>query len=541
MTSQFSSYQLQQIQNIESTISFFSLLACLIEIGYYYHNSTWSHINYDYFTQDCWKCLNVICKFKSYFQGFNETNRISTIRTNNTKYLKYCNNNGYYDQIFNLIVLNLIISLMYAIGLSRNHIHGFCQLQGFTIQWIGLAEALCIVNINYSLYGWIARNKSYQNNIRRKADYIFITIMLTTLVLALILLGTIQYEPTETWCWIGLDNFRLRFYLYYLFILISGGVISFFLRQVILKLHLQSIISAREYDHGLEDSIIKLKNKLLLSVAIYICTWGFGLINQFAIFINHQNVVYGTAILQAFFLSARGLLNVLIYGNSLGDFIVVVRQRLHHYYNHDSKSKILSSTPSLSSNDEGVSISSLGSSIPLFEETKYCVSLKTFSIFTTTLNFGESSFMNIMLNIDSWIVKGHDIYIICFQECLDYIGLKQLILSHLGEHEFIVFNNSIGSTLTALGFHGYIGLFVFIREKDLSSSRVFPTIMTESSIASGKDLVVFGLQAQNKGSVGISLQVHDTSIAFVSCHLQSDTKGASKIYLRHGKLITSFE
>jgi len=50
-------------------------------------------------------------------------------------------------------------------------------------------------------------------------------------------------------------------------------------------------------------------------------------------------------------------------------------------------------------------------------------------------------------------------------------------------------------------------------------------------MATGRNLLV--AKAQNKGGVGLPLQIHDTSIGFVTCHLPSDSKGQSKLSKRN--------
>jgi hypothetical protein len=50
-------------------------------------------------------------------------------------------------------------------------------------------------------------------------------------------------------------------------------------------------------------------------------------------------------------------------------------------------------------------------------------------------------------------------------------------------------------------------------------------------MATGRNLGI--ATAQNKGGVGLPLQIHDTSVAFVSCHLPSDSKGKSKLSRRN--------
>ena len=54
---------------------------------------------------------------------------------------------------------------------------------------------------------------------------------------------------------------------------------------------------------------------------------------------------------------------------------------------------------------------------------------------------------------------------------------------------------------------------------------------TQQRVNFGKSLVIG--RASNKGAVGIAFRYHDTSFAFVPCHLASDSKGKSKVARRN--------
>lgn len=60
---------------------------------------------------------------------------------------------------------------------------------------------------------------------------------------------------------------------------------------------------------------------------------------------------------------------------------------------------------------------------------------------------------------------------------------------------------------------------------------VCPTQAHSACAATGQDLII--ATAQNKGGVGLPLQIHDTSVGFVTCHLPSDSKGQSKLSKRN--------
>ena len=122
-------------------------------------------------------------------------------------------------------------------------------------------------------------------------------------------------------------------------------------------------------------------------------------------------------------------------------------------------------------------------------------------------------------------------YAVGVQECLDLAGVMDAIHNHLGVAKYTRFTTSIGSGNTSLGYHGFIALMLFVRNTELKAGHIVPTAPSVSTMATGADLIV--TTAQNKGAVGLPLQIHDTSICFVTCHLPSDSKGKSKLSKRN--------
>jgi hypothetical protein len=110
--------------------------------------------------------------------------------------------------------------------------------------------------------------------------------------------------------------------------------------------------------------------------------------------------------------------------------------------------------------------------------------------------------------------------------------MRDAILLHLGgPKEFTLLTSEIGSGNTSLGYHGFIAITLFVRTSDINNGYVFPTKTSTETLATGRDFVI--AKAQNKGGVGLPLQIHDTSIGFVTCHLPSDSKGVSKLSKRN--------
>jgi hypothetical protein len=123
-------------------------------------------------------------------------------------------------------------------------------------------------------------------------------------------------------------------------------------------------------------------------------------------------------------------------------------------------------------------------------------------------------------SIDKWIPKGYDIYAIGVQECLVLPELRELLKKEIGS-EYTMFTHEIGSTNTSLGFHGMIALTVFARTGDVRAGRFCPEHIDE--LSQGKKIGT--RRMQNKGTVGLSFRYHDTSLAFLTAHLASDSNG----------------
>ena len=157
---------------------------------------------------------------------------------------------------------------------------------------------------------------------------------------------------------------------------------------------------------------------------------------------------------------------------------------------------------------------------------------KQYSIFTSTLNLGEAPLEEIVPDLPEWIIPGHDIYAVGCQECLDLAGLQEKIHAHLGgPQQYRAYSTMIGSGNTRLGYHGFIALMLFVRASEVEAGHIYPSAASSETMATGTDLIV--TTAQNKGAVGIPLQIYDTNIGFVTCHLPSDSKGKSKLSKRN--------
>lgn len=115
---------------------------------------------------------------------------------------------------------------------------------------------------------------------------------------------------------------------------------------------------------------------------------------------------------------------------------------------------------------------------------------------------------------------------------MDLSDLQAKILHYLvanSSRKYVHYSREIGKRATALGYHGYIALTVFVVQDAVLQGRFeIPRRMKANKHAQelcrGKSLLVFG-RASNKGAVGMSFRYEDRSFAFVTCHLASDSTG----------------
>ena len=65
-----------------------------------------------------------------------------------------------------------------------------------------------------------------------------------------------------------------------------------------------------------------------------------------------------------------------------------------------------------------------------------------------------------------WIPLRKDVYVFGVQECMNLADLQMKILRHLvsgSSSKYVHYSREIGKRATALGYHGYIALCIFVR------------------------------------------------------------------------------
>lgn len=139
------------------------------------------------------------------------------------------------------------------------------------------------------------------------------------------------------------------------------------------------------------------------------------------------------------------------------------------------------------------------------------------SLFVFSFNCGEKSITEI--DLKNGIPENKDIYIFSLQECMNTRGSMKAISNTLNRgDEYVVEWHAIGSRLRWLGFHGDISIIVFVRKSVLERF----SLCTGSEVCRGFNLGVCKLG--NKGSVGVTIRIGNTSILAIAVHFASDLK-----------------
>ena len=146
------------------------------------------------------------------------------------------------------------------------------------------------------------------------------------------------------------------------------------------------------------------------------------------------------------------------------------------------------------------------------------------SVYSATLNLGKNPAPTVQ-QVRSWLPTGRDVYAISVQECLSLTDMTRALDGALVGYTGHV--QSIGSPSVG----GHIAIMVYAREELISTDELKQLRTASSAVRRGKKLLPSWMleRAANKGAVGCAFRFHNTTVAFVGCHLASDKGGTSKI------------
>ena len=484
-----------------------------------------------------------------------------------------------------LLTMNGFTALMYAIGRSAEVNHGLCQFQAYMIQAGGLAIQIFESYVAIKMYYLIVKKMS-PDRLARNLNRDVIIIYVLCFSYALIFLLMDAFGPDSDWCWIegGKDD-KLRFFALYI------SLMTAFTVCITSIITIQRSIKGSD-DKSLSDSESRVKHKLFAYVWVFVFCWSWGLINRIVEAWTLKSF-FPTALIQAMLQPLQGLLNTLVYHNSFAHCynyfwpregavgsdiqkikfqknvmmseqmnLQIDRRSISGFSRRGSRLTELQNVAGYRRENESImtmgklangicdhhmfatSMNSWekyehgegGSSFSARKEdtnngvTRY--NPKIYSVFTSTFNLGEASAHSLRSNIADWLMPDHDIYVIGMQEALELVMIRELMVKQLGGmNEYVMFTEEIGSDNTAVGYHGYIALTVFVRKSEVDKGYIREINTSKKSLATGRNM---GLaKAANKGGVGIPFQIHDTSVCFVTSHLPSDASSKRKVEQRN--------
>ncbi|CAM9281795.1 unnamed protein product, partial [Ectocarpus fasciculatus] len=423
-------------------------------------------------------------------------------------------------QVAVMCSIDLVVSFFLTIGAAGTHNSGFCQFQGFMLQWGFLGSVLWNVAMGNQIYRLIVKKKS-EERLMKRLKVLSGWMVAVSLLVAVVLIADGRIGDAEIFCWIEADPSYQRFAGFFWFLLVSWTMSIYYFMQV--------SVAIKAHNHSSDGSHVALaenqiRSKLRTFLLIFIYVWFFTLLNNIVEAIAGKPV-FVTSLLEALILPSQGLLNAIFYGGLLNDDSILWKI-LHMGVIGD---KIMNKLGS----DHVGGKSRRKSSIRNLKvwEKEIVNSPRKVSIFATTFNQGEATFAELG-DFKTWIKPGHDIYSIGVQECMCLDEFRAGLSTHLGGPEaYTMFTTQIGSSNTRLGFHGYIALTVFIRTADIKSGAIKLVESASRDVASGANLIV--TTAANKGAVGLLFHIHDITVGFVTAHLPSDSKGKSKLPKRN--------
>ncbi|RLN54734.1 hypothetical protein BBJ28_00022511 [Nothophytophthora sp. Chile5] len=325
------------------------------------------------------------------------------------------------------------------------------------------------------------------------------------------------------YCWVPTRS--LQFWTFYLFVLLAIVYVSVVLWTTH---HHISRSGVREANLDAQESSALITFKLRIYIVAFIVLWLPSTI--FRLFVDSLGpATFTVAIIMQVTVCTQGFTTAVIYGGLLTKLYRFISCKPTILPTHK-----FTTSPSFPTADTGTDYSI----VKHYRQPA--------NIFVSTFNMGESRLTPAQL--DKWIPRGHDIYVIGLQECLHLANTRSLLRQHLEGGRprpaasgaarraatFHQFNREIGSKNTSLGYHvsgGHIAITVFIRSTDVDSGAFYMPPSVQQEVNVGKSLVLG--RASNKGAVGFAFRYYDTSFAFVACHLSSDPKGKSKMWRRN--------
>lgn len=406
-----------------------------------------------------------------------------------------------------MVVILSILDFFYAFPkiFMRAFIHHkvACTIQGMVLGLVGLMSLVWSCCMAHSVYCRVVNRESELQVRSRLRWYLAVTIVPASIGI-LVQLALDMFGDAIFYCWI--QDRSWHFLCLYLWVILSIVYVCIALlvtqAHIMRRARLEGNIEAHESSSLI---ILKLRLCIMAFVILWVPSAVFRMLGEF---VGSAN--FSLAILMQATTCSQGFVTGVIYGGLL--------TRCTTWCNQPARksSRAPLSSPNVICHDE---------------ESADRVHDLPVDVFVSTFNLGEGK--TSISDITHWIPLGCDLYVIGVQECLQLQKLRDQLKKHIesqGE-KYAQYGQEIGRTNTHLGYHGYIALTVFVCKQNVNSGAFFMPSSALQEVNCGKSLV-FG-RASNKGAVGIAFRYFDSSFAFVTCHLSSDTKGRSKVLKRN--------
>ncbi|KAF0688239.1 Aste57867_20109 [Aphanomyces stellatus] len=381
----------------------------------------------------------------------------------------------------------------------------FCNIQGFFMNSMGISGVTWLACMACTWYRWIVRRDD-ELKLQSWFPYFVGLAFLPSIAESLYLGFAGKYGPAGFYCWIGDDYGEVR--VYFFFTWVFAAALAIMTIAVLVWLDVSRRTKSQE-NHEATHASSLIFSKLTAYVAIFLVVWGPCIVNRLVQFASGETL-FDLFVIHIVCNNSQGTLNAIVYGGVLQAARRAIWGRKH-------------SVTETHTSDETAGRPTISFLEP---ETPGI----TVSIFATTFNMGEGP---PPADLAQWIPLGHDIYVIGVQECLPLAELRAATKAYLEAgmgRPFVEYSREIGSKNTMLGYHGYIAITVYVSEYDVEHDNFHMPTPSKSEVNCGKTL---NFRTSNKGGVGFAFRYMDTSIAVVSCHLSSDTKGKSNTKRRN--------
>lgn len=436
-------------------------------------------------------------------------------------------------------ILDIVASCFFGLGelpyVAGGSDGGFCQFQGFMIQIFSLSTVFWNSCMAHNLYNWVVLKKDLASLSSNLKYYIAVSVGMP-FCFAVGLIAGQKLGFASLWCWIEGNTGSLRFTCFYMFVVMAWIYNLFVFLRVSYAIRHRMKKGGMSGNSAIAIAQNAVRRKMTQYLLIFFIIWFFGLLNR-TIQDLSGTTVFWALVLHVLFVPMQGFLNAVVYG---GLFETKVFLDISEYiYNSPPVAFVSNRCCSKDSRcfKNGPLASLLQNAAPSFTRSfegpqsrgAYNAKAKKVSksLFISTYNLAEKP-LGDLGDLSRWIPAGYDLYAIGVQECMCLNELRDELWKYLGGHQaYRMFIAEIGSTNTALGFHGMIAVTIFARAADVDSGAFFMPESNATEIKKGADLIV--TKAPNKGAVGLPFIYHDTSMAFFTGHFAANSKGRNRL------------